>query len=78
MAQRSLEEQLWISQLKLRSAQGHPNPPTLDEMKRYIVLLRGERTAACEASAASAGKRASKAAKVERSTDDLLDALENM
>ncbi len=74
----TLEEQMFCSQLKARAAPGHPNPPTLDEMKRYIVILRGSRRAAVEASAASASKRVSKALATDRSVDEMLDALENL
>jgi hypothetical protein len=62
MSQISPENQTFISQLRFRMAPGHSEPPTLDEMKRAILILRESRKAASEANAASAaGKRAKKA-----------------
>lgn len=54
----SPEDQTFISALRFRMSPGDPNPPTLDEMKRAIMILRESRSKAIEASAAShAGKK---------------------
>jgi hypothetical protein len=64
------EEQTFCSALKVRAMPGHPNPPTLDEMKRYIIILRGVRKAAADLTQASAAKKKAKAAPAD--TDSLL------
>lgn len=69
------EEQTFIAQMRLRSAPGSTDPPTLDEMKRTIIILRGSRKAAIEASSI---KRSTKAKVSEASVNDMLADLENL
>lgn len=77
----SPENQTFISALRFRMAPGHSEPPTLDEMKRAIMILRESRAAAGAANAASAaGKRAStkKAAPTAASVANALADLDAM
>ncbi len=59
MSQLTPEQHMFITQLRLRSQPGAEQPPTLDEMKRAILILRGARKLAVEAASTSA-KRSSK------------------
>lgn len=68
----SPEDQTYITQLRLRMAPGTENPPTLDEMKRAIIILRCKRTTAQEANASS-GKKAKKAPTSAAVADALAD-----
>ena len=59
-------------------APGTENPPTLDEMKRAILILRDSRSAAASANAASAaGKRAS-TKKAPPTASSIADALADL
>jgi hypothetical protein len=77
----SPENQTFISQLRFRMKPGSTEPPTLDEMKKAILLLRESRSAAASANAASAaGKRSStkKAAPTQAAIADALADLDAM
>lgn len=77
----SPENQTFISALRFRMVPGADNPPTLDEMKRAILILRESRSAASAANAASAaGKRAStkKAPPTQAAVSDALADLDAM
>lgn len=74
----SPEDQTFITQLRLRSMPGSTEPPTLDEMKRAIIILRCKRTSAADANAASGVKRVSKKATSTAAVADALDALDSM
>lgn len=73
----SPEDQTFITQLRARSLPGSAEPPTLDEMKRAILILRGKRIAAAEANAAS-GKKPKKAAPTAAAVADALADLDSM
>jgi len=72
----SPEDQTFITHLRLRSLPGAADPPTLEEMKRAILILRGKRMAAAGANAASGAKKSTKptAAAIANALADL-DAL---
>ena len=72
------EDQTFINELRLRNSKDHPNPPTLDEMKRAIIILRCSRSSAAEAAAKSKGSRAKKAAPSEADIGDALADLDAM
>jgi hypothetical protein len=74
----SPENQTFISQLRFRMAAGHPEPPTLEEMKRAILILRDSRAAAAAANAASGAKKPKKSPPTAEAIGDLLSDLENM
>jgi hypothetical protein len=75
----SPEDSSFIAQLRLRSAPGSTNPPTLDEMKKAILILRGNRRLAQDASAASAaGKRSKSTAPTAAAIGDALADLDAM
>ena len=74
----SPEDQSFISALRFRMEAGNPEPPTLDEMKRAIVLLRSGRVAAATAAAASKTTRAKKSAPSAADLDDALAGLDLM
>lgn len=59
-------------------AAGDPNPPTLDEMKRAIILLRDSRTKAVEASSVERSAKRSKAAPSNAAVSDALADLDAM
>lgn len=73
----SPEDQTFITQLRLRSLPGAEEPPTLDEMKRAIIILRGRRSAAAEANASS-GKKPAKKAPTAAAVADALADLDSM
>lgn len=70
------EDQTFINELRQRNAPNHPNPPTLDEMKRAIVILRCSRSAASEAAAKS--KRTAKPKLTDADVGDALADLDAM
>lgn len=72
------DEQAFITQLRNRSIPNHPEPPTLDEMKRAILLLRGSRKLASEAAAASATKSRAKKAPSTAEVSNALADLDSM
>lgn len=72
----SPQDQTFIHNLRLRMVKGHENPPTLDEMKRSIIILRESRRSAAVANAAS-GKKVSKA-KIAPSASNIADALADL
>jgi hypothetical protein len=71
----SPEEQSFITQCRQRMVA--KEPVSLDDMKRAIIILRQNRTAALDANASS-GKKASKAKPTEAAVAGLLDDLEGM
>ena len=73
----SPEDQTFINNLRQRSLTGASEPPTLDEMKRAILILRQRRSSAAEANAAS-GKRPAKKAPTAEAISDALSALDSM
>jgi hypothetical protein len=74
----SPENQTFISQLRFRMAPGHTEPPTLDEMKRAILILRESRAAASAANAASAAGKRSSTKKATPSAAAVADALADL
>ena len=73
------EQQTFISALRFRMKPGHENPPTLEEQKQAILILRESRRASADANAASAsGKRAKKAAPSAAAVADALADLDSM
>jgi hypothetical protein len=69
----SPEDQTFISALRFRMAPGSTEPPTLDEMKRAIIILRGSRRAAQDANAASGVKKSRAKPTAEAISDALAD-----
>ncbi len=51
------EERTLMNALRIRSVPGHPEPPSLDEMKWAIIKLRETRTAALTAASTSKVKK---------------------
>jgi hypothetical protein len=74
----SPENQTFISQLRFRMAPGHSEPPTLDEMKRAILILRDSRKAASDANAASAAGKRSSTKKAPPTQAQVADALADL
>jgi hypothetical protein len=72
------EDQSFISALRFRMAPGAAEPPTLDEMKRAILLLRDSRSKAVAASAAGRATKKAKAAPTAAAIDDALSDLDSM
>ena len=75
MSNLSPEDKTFMTNLRVRNTPGHPEPPTLDEMKRAIILLRGNRTAAVVAAASATKKPKPKATPI--AVGDALADLEN-
>ena len=73
----SPEEQTFISALRFRMAPGATEPPTLDEMKKAILILRGSRRAASDANAASTSGKKAKSAPTQAAISSALDELDN-
>jgi hypothetical protein len=69
----SAEDQTFITQLRLRSLPGATEPPTLEEMKKAIIILRCKRSSAAEANAASGKKAAKKGPSASAVADALAD-----
>jgi hypothetical protein len=70
------EQKAFVDQCRLRAKGGEP--VSMDEMKRFVVLVRGSRRAAIDASEASSAKgKGKRAAKQPIDTDDALAGLEN-
>jgi hypothetical protein len=69
----SADDNQFITNLRLRLAKGSDNPPTLEEMKRAILILRSGRRLAKDANEASGKPKAKKpsAADVASALDDL-------
>jgi hypothetical protein len=76
----SPENQTFLSSLRFRMAPGHADPPTLEEQKRAILILRESRRAASDANAASTagGKKSRKAAPTQAEIGDALADLDAM
>ena len=73
------EEQSFISALRFRMQPGSLTPPTLEEMKRAILILRESRSKAVQAAAASkAGGKAKKSAPTAAAIEDALSDLDSM
>jgi hypothetical protein len=72
------EQSTFISALRFRMAPGHENPPTLDEQKMAIQILRENRSKAAAANAASNAKkpRTTKAAPTAAAIADALADLD--
>ncbi len=70
------EEKTLMNNLRVRNQPGHPEPPTLDEMKWAIIKLRESRTAAATAAATSKAKKP-KAVATPLAIGDALADLEN-
>lgn len=73
----SPEDQTFISALRFRMAPGNDQPPTLDEMKKAILILRENRKAAAVANAASGAKKP-RAAKVAPTSAEVANALADL
>jgi hypothetical protein len=71
------ENQTFISALRFRMAPGSTDPPTLDEMKKAILILRENRSAAAVANLA-AGKKPKKSAPSAAAVADALADLDSM
>jgi hypothetical protein len=71
----SPEDQTFITQCRLRSAEG---TITLDDMKRAIIILRDNRTAAQVAAATSKASKPRKSAPSAASVADALADLDAM
>jgi hypothetical protein len=54
------EEQTFLINLRERSKPGSDQPPTLEEQKRAIIILRGNRKLAVEAAASGASRSRAK------------------
>jgi len=67
---------LYIQEMRLRCAPGHPNPPSTEEYKKLIELMRQGRAAIPAATGGSKTKKAPASAKI--NSDDLLSELEGL
>jgi outer membrane protein assembly factor BamE (lipoprotein component of BamABCDE complex) len=72
------EQQTFISGLRFRMAPGHENPPTLDEQRLAIKILRDNRSAAAAANAASAAKKPRAPSRTPISQASVSDALADL
>lgn len=72
----SPEDQSFISALRFRMAPGSTEPPTLDEMKRAILILRESRHKVT--SLATSGPKKSKSAPTAAAVADALSDLDSM
>lgn len=72
------EEQSFISALRFRMIPGAENPPTLDEMKKAIGILRDSRSKTIATVTASGAKSKAKTPPTAQALASALDELDSM